>query len=73
MCLGLPMRVVSGDDLLGVVEREGERRTVKMILIGAQPQGTPVLVHLGSAVRVLDEDEAQAINEAIASITGATT
>ncbi|MBM4776938.1 MAG: HypC/HybG/HupF family hydrogenase formation chaperone [Archangiaceae bacterium] len=72
MCLGLPMRVVSGDDLMAVVEREGERRSVKMLLVGAQPEGTPVLVHLGSAVRVLDEDEARAIDEAIASITGAT-
>jgi hydrogenase expression/formation protein HypC len=65
------MRVVSGDDLLAVVEREGERRTVKMLLVGAVPAGATVLVHLGSAVRVLDEDEAAAMEEAIATVTGA--
>lgn len=65
------MRVVSGDDVVAVVERRGERRTVNMLLVGGLPVGTPVLVHLGSAVRVLDEDEAETIDQAVAALEAA--
>lgn len=65
------MRVVSGDDVVAVVERRGERRTVNMLLVGGLPVGTPVLVHLDSAVRVLDEEEAEMIDQAVAGLEAA--
>ncbi len=71
MCLGLPMRIVSGDDLSAVAERSGEQRTISMLLSGAVAPGTFVLVHLGSAVRVLDDEEARLIDEAIAGLEAA--
>jgi hydrogenase expression/formation protein HypC len=71
MCLGFPMRIVSGDDLSAIAERDGERRTISMLLSGAVAPGTAVLVHLGSAVRVLDDEEAGFIEEAIAGLIAA--
>ena len=68
MCLGLPMRVVSGNEYSAVVERGDERRTVSMMLVGEVPVGTAVLVHINSAVRVLEEDEAADIEGAVAGL-----
>lgn len=71
MCLGLPMRVVSGDDFAALCERGGETRRVSMMLVGAQPPGALVLVHLDSATRVLDAAEAQRIEDAFAGVEAA--
>lgn len=68
MCLGLPMRVVSGNEYSAVVERGDERRTVSMMLVGEVPVGTAVLVHINSAVRVLEEEEAADIESAVAGL-----
>ena len=71
MCIGLPMRVVHGDDLTALCERRGDGQTVSMLLVGAQPPETHVLVHLGSAVRVLDPDEARLIDDALDGLAAA--
>lgn len=71
MCIGFPMRVVSGDDCSAEVERGSERRRVSMLLVGAQPIGTSVLVHLDSAVRVLDPEEAELIDRALNGLEAA--
>ena len=68
MCLGLPMRVVSGNEYSAVVERGDERRTVSMMLVGEVPVGAAVLVHINSAVRLLDEEEAADLESAIAGL-----
>lgn len=65
MCLGFPMRVVEANGLAAVVERRGERQPVSLALVGAVPVGTAVLVHLGSAVRVLEEAEVGLIDAAL--------
>jgi hydrogenase expression/formation protein HypC len=41
------------------------------MLIGPQPAGTRVLVHIDSAVRVLDDDEAEAIDRALEGLAAA--
>ncbi len=71
MCLGVPMRVVEGDDIGALVERRGETRRVSMLLIGAQAVGTIVLVHIDNAVRVLDEAEAKLIDDALLGLEAA--
>ena len=73
MCLGLPMRVVSTDGFSAVVEGRGERRTVSLILVGEQPPGTPLLVHVDNAVRVLDEAELPLLNQALDGLDAALT
>lgn len=58
MCLGAPGRVLFVDDLVGVVDCLGDRRTVGMQLLDEPAVvGDYVLVHLGFAVRHIPEDE----------------
>jgi hydrogenase expression/formation protein HypC len=71
MCLGLPMTVIEDDDLSALCGRSGQTRRVSMMLVGAQPPGTRVLVHIDSAVRVLDPVEADAIDRAIDGLAAA--
>ncbi len=71
MCLGFPMTVVSGDETQALCRRGEDVQSVAMLLVGAQAPGTKVLVHLGSAVRVLADEEAQAVDDALAGLAAA--
>lgn len=66
MCIGLPMRVLEADDVSALVRsRDGTSRRVSLLLLGELPVGTPVLVHVDTAVRVLAEDEVPLIEAAL--------
>ncbi|MBP2448308.1 hydrogenase expression/formation protein HypC [Rhizobium leguminosarum] len=65
------MLVVAGDECVAQCERHGTISSVSMMLVGPQTPGTYLLTHLGSAIRVLDPDEAQAINNALAGLAEA--
>ncbi|MDR3494884.1 MAG: HypC/HybG/HupF family hydrogenase formation chaperone [Ancalomicrobiaceae bacterium] len=71
MCLGLPMTVIEGDAVSALCARGSDLRRVSMLLIGQQPAGTSVLVHIDSAVRVLEPEEARLISEAIDGLAAA--
>jgi hydrogenase expression/formation protein HypC len=71
MCIGFPMRVVAGDDFAATCERRGEAERVSLLLIGPQPAGAWVLVHNGAAVRVLGEEEARQIDDALDGVAAA--
>ena len=72
MCLGIPMRIRTTDGTWAVVERaDGERGEARLLLVGAQPVGAPLLVHLQTAVRVLDEAEVPLIEQALQAIEAA--
>jgi len=71
MCIGLPMRVVSGDEYFAECDRRGASERVSLMLVGPQPPGTALLVHLGTAVRVLDDDEARLIDDALDGVAAA--
>lgn len=71
MCLGIPMVVVEGDDMQALVERRDDRRRVSMLLVGAQPVGTTVLVHIDAAVRILDAEEARLIDDGLDGLAAA--
>ena len=71
MCVGIPMRVIEGDDVGALCERHGAARRISMLLVGAQPSGTYVLTHLDSAIRVIDETEARLIDDALAGLANA--
>lgn len=58
MCIGVPLRVIEGDGTWAVCEGRGARERVDMLIVGAQPPGTWVLVFHGAARRVLTETEA---------------
>lgn len=70
MCLSVPMRIVEleADGDLAVVERHGRRERVNMMLLGVQPVGTWVLVSLGFAKEVVEEEELALIEEALAAL-----
>lgn len=71
MCLGLPMTVLDGDDFSALCEWRGETRRVSTLLIGRQPSGARLLVHVDSAIRVLDDAEAEAIGRALDGLAAA--
>jgi len=71
MCIGIPMAVIEGDDFEALCGRHGKVQRISMLLVGAQPPGTHVLVHLQSAIRVLEAEEAQRINDALSGLAAA--
>lgn len=71
MCIGLPMRVVSADDVSAVAERRGELRTIGTLLVGPLKVGDHVMVHLEHALRVLDAEEAAVIDQALEGLQSA--
>ena len=71
MCLGVPMTVIEGDGFTALCARGEETRRVAMVLVGAQPAGTRILVHIDSAVRVLAPEEADAIERALEGLAAA--
>ena len=71
MCLGVPMRVVEADEAGALVSGRGGTRRVSLLLIGPQPVGTPLLIHIDSAIRVLSEDEVPLIEQALDGLEAA--
>ncbi|MCI4678852.1 HypC/HybG/HupF family hydrogenase formation chaperone [Rhodoblastus acidophilus] len=71
MCLGIPMTIVEGGEISALCERGGERRRVSLLLIGPQAVGTKVLVHIDSAIRTLDEEEAAQLDRALDGLAAA--
>lgn len=71
MCLGLPMTIVARDGATALCERRGEQRRVSVLLLDDPPVGTPVLVFIDTAVRVLDAEEARRIDDAVDGLAAA--
>jgi hydrogenase expression/formation protein HypC len=61
MCLALPARLVErlGDDQ-AVVDLGGIRKTISVALVPEARAGDYVIIHVGHALGLLDEAEAQA-------------
>ena len=69
MCLGIPMQVVEGGVEFALCRRRnGEEQTVDLRLIGCQPGGSWVLVHLDTAREVLDAESAARIEDALTAL-----
>jgi hydrogenase expression/formation protein HypC len=58
MCLAIPMELKERDDLEGVVELDGVRRTVSLMLLPDAQVGQHVLIHAGYAIGAVDAEEA---------------
>lgn len=65
MCIGIPMQVVTGGELLAVCAGRGERQVLDVRLVGGAAAGTWVLAFQGSAVRLLTAVEAAQTNAAL--------
>lgn len=75
MCVGQPMRLITCDGLsataVGVNDPDQQVVRLTLALTGPLTPGTHVLVHLGSAFRVLDATEAQHIADALDAVAAA--
>ena len=65
MCLGLPMTIVDTDGVTALCEHGNEQRRISVVLLADVRAGAKVLVHIDSAVRLLDENEARLICKAL--------
>lgn len=65
MCIGIPMRVIDSGSSRAGCEGRGERIELDMLLVGPQPSGTWVLAFNGVARRVLSQQEAVQISDAL--------
>jgi hydrogenase expression/formation protein HypC len=59
MCLAIPMRLMERSEIEGVVELDGVRRTVSLMLLPEAEVGQHLLIHAGYAIGSIDEAEAQ--------------
>ena len=66
MCLGIPMRIVTIDGYVARCEARGVERQVNLFLMQheALAPGDVVMVHVGSAIQKISEDEAAGIWDA---------
>lgn len=72
MCLGIPGQITSITDearQMAIADVSGVRREVSLAPVATEPLGSLVgewvLIHVGFAMAVLDEDEAHATLEAL--------
>ncbi len=60
MCLAVPSKIISIDNILATVDIMGARRDVSIILVPEDVAvGDYVLVHAGFAIKKIDEEAAQ--------------
>jgi hydrogenase expression/formation protein HypC len=65
MCIGLPMQVIGLQGDAALCRYRGGDTLVDLLLVGAQPVGTWVLVFLDTAREVLSEEKARQIADAL--------
>ncbi len=59
MCLAVPMEVVEINDFRGVARMGGVSRDVNLMLVPDVKVGDYVIIHAGSAISILSEQEAK--------------
>lgn len=63
MCLAIPARVVSIDEMIAKVDMMGNERIVGTHLVPEVKVGEYVLVHAGFAIEIIDEQTAKETEE----------
>ena len=59
MCVGIPSKIVKIDDSMAIIDVEGARREVSLLLLDEEVQlGDYVIVHAGFAIRKIHEEDA---------------
>ncbi|MDX2101727.1 MAG: HypC/HybG/HupF family hydrogenase formation chaperone [Alphaproteobacteria bacterium] len=71
MCIAVPMLVVSTSPFSARCVGRGEERDVSLLMTGPVTVGSHVLVHVDRALRVIDREEAQAIDQALDGLEAA--
>lgn len=59
MCLGVPMKILSCDDLIAVChnEEEGRSENVDLSLVGSLKPGTWIQVFMGAAREIIEPEQ----------------
>ena len=70
MCLAVPMKLTTRDDLVGVAEIDGVKREVSVMLVPDARAGDWVLIHAGYAIGTVDEREARETLALLAELAG---
>jgi len=68
MCLAITGRVVQKDGNYALVDFDGVRKRVKVVLTPEVREGDWVIVHAGFSIQVLDEKEAKLTIEYIKTL-----
>ena len=63
MCLAIPGEIISCDGMDATVDFSGTRQRVRLDLLPEAKVGDRVLVHVGFAIQVVDEEEAREMLE----------
>jgi hydrogenase expression/formation protein HypC len=71
MCLAIPMQLTERAEIEGVVELDGVRRTVSLMLLPEAEVGQHLLIHAGYAIGAVDEEEAAKTLELLREYAGA--
>jgi hydrogenase expression/formation protein HypC len=58
MCLAIPSKIVKIEDNMGVIDVEGVKKDVSLLLIEDPRVGDYVIVHAGFAIQKINEAEA---------------
>jgi len=66
VCLAVPARIVSIEDTRGIIDLDGVRREISLMLCPGSPVVQYALVPAGCAITVLNEEEAQKALDAFA-------
>lgn len=69
MCVGMPMRIDEVSGLMARCSADGASESVDLSLVPEAKVGDHVLVFLGAARRLLEEEEARLMAEALASLS----
>ena len=60
MCLAIPVKVVAvGDDETAIVDLDGVRKEISLVLLTDVQVGDYVILHVGYALSKLDPEEAE--------------
>ena len=60
MCVAIPSKIISKDDLMATIEVYGARRQVNLMLLSEEAEvGDYVLVHAGFAIQKIDQEAGQ--------------
>ncbi len=60
MCVAIPAKIISKDDLMATIEVYGARRQVNLMLLPEEAEvGDYVLVHAGFAIQKIDQEAGQ--------------
>jgi len=59
MCLAIPSKIVKIEHNMGIIDVEGVKKEVSLLLIEDPRMGDYVIVHAGFAIQKIDEAEAK--------------